>query len=107
MVRGCFLDQCQRFVPERCVRRRVGGGRIANREGVSHRLTVMEGTLAKAFGVIDGYVAASSTICDFIRSFASGFIFTMPPAVAAGAPTSIRLRSDWPRRHERRPEMPG
>ncbi len=68
------------------------GGGISEREGLAHRIDLIEGTLGKAYGCMGGYVTGSKPLCDFIRSFASGFIFTtaLPPAVAAAAQTSIR-----------------
>ncbi|MFT5743858.1 MAG: 5-aminolevulinate synthase [Paracoccaceae bacterium] len=68
------------------------GGGVAQERGLMDRITVIEGTLGKAYGVVGGYIAASAVLCDFVRSFASGFIFTtaLPPAVAAGAAASVR-----------------
>ena len=84
------------------------GGGVSEQEGLSDRITLIEGTLGKAYGVMGGYVSGSAALCDFIRSFASGFIFTtaIPPAVAAAARTSIaHLKQSNTEREQQRAQV--
>ena len=83
------------------------GGGVAEREGVMDRVDIIQGTLGKAFGVMGGYIAASSNLIDFLRSNGNGFIFTtsLPPALAAGAHAAISIlknRNDIREHHQER-----
>ena len=82
------------------------GAGVAERDGQMDRITIIQGTLAKAFGVIGGYIAGTQAMCDFVRSYGSGFIFSssMPPAVAAAARANVRYLKSHNELRERHQE---
>ena len=83
------------------------GAGVAEREGLMDQIDVIEGTLAKGFGTMGGYIAASAAICDAVRSYAAGFIFTttLPPSIAASAAASIRYLKESNVERERHQAM--
>jgi 5-aminolevulinate synthase len=85
------------------------GGGLAEQQRVMHRVDIINGTLAKGFGIMGGYIAASRDMCDAIRSYAPGFIFTtsLPPAIAAGAVVSIRHLKTSARERQQHQERVG
>jgi len=84
---------------------REGGG-VAQQQGLAHKIDIIQGTLGKSFGLIGGYIASSRPLIDFVRSFASGFIFTtaLPPYICAGAVASIRHLKSCSKEREKQQE---
>lgn len=85
------------------------GGGVAQRDGLSERVTIIQGTLAKAYGVMGGYIAADAELVDVIRSYAPGLIFTtaLPPSLAAAASTSVKYLKEHPELREQHQERAG